>query len=613
MAIQNYGLNYVGQTSHQIHDMECSPLNVSEVTNPKETIKGGVIGTIIALFLLMIGESSLGGICCMGSIFVLFAGIVQQSNQAVNTKLEEQSNQAVNTKLEAVNTDPLGGLTWAEDANGNWGWLENIDAEAIDARASEITEQINISPEVISALQKTNGDLGSLSTNELKSFSTSLGMGTSNREIMVNNINDSQAGNKIIKGALTAVAAGGAITATGVAIAAKRELAKKSLNSVGKRINSIDDVDTWLKSSGINANELVALIDPDGSGAVDAAEFAAFTKMHTGTIIPSWMVKQIFDKIEPGNRGTISIAAMLAHLESIGIEIEKPEVEDSIADGSDEGSDQFRVGDRLEAVVLGHPDTIAVASIIAIEGDNLTIHFDGWNSNHDYTTTADDLDIRPVGTQEARGEELHPPYRHVGEFDWNQYLAQIGARAAPEAAFSTAKESEESDLEEINTEEEVETENEVETEDEVEEVETEDEVEEVETENEVDDDDDDDDDDEYGGIDSKLELIIEELNVTKLRGEREQLILEKNSTFKSYLKIISIQRTLIAEGDYRGGNTATALLDGGPFTAKFQFKLADSANLSEISSNSDVKVLCELLDYQSAIKSAQLLVTRILD
>ena len=110
-----------------------------------------------------------------------------------------------------------------------------------------------------------------------------------------------------------------------------------------------------------------------------------------------------------------------------------------------------------------------------------------------------------------------------------------------------------------------------------------------------------------------MELIIEELNVTKLRGEREQLILEKNSTFKSYLKIISIQRTLIAEGDYRGGNTATALLDGGPFTAKFQFKLADSANLPEISSNSDVKVLCELLDYQSAIKSAQLLVTRILD
>jgi hypothetical protein len=567
---------------------------VSESTDPKETIKGGIIGTIIALFLLIIGESGLGGMCCMGSLFVLFMGIVQKSNQAVNTKVE------------TVNTDSLGGLVWAEDANGNWGWIEKIDTEAIDARASEITEQINISPNVRSALQKTNGDLSALSTNELKSFSTSLGMNTSNRESMVNNINDSKDANKIIKGALAAVAAGGAITAAGVGIAAKREIAKKSLSSVGKRINGIDDIDTWLKSSGINANEIVALIDPDGSGSVDAAEFAAFTKMHTGTIIPSWMVKQIFNKIEPGNRGTISIAAMLAHLESIGIEIEKPEVEDSIADGSDEGSDQFRVGDRLEAVVLGHPDTIAVASIIAIEGDKITIHFDGWNSNHDYTTTADDLNIRPVGTQEARGDELHPPYRHVGEFDWNQYLAQIGARAAPEAAFSTDKESEESDLEEINTEEEVETE------DEVEEVETEDEVEEVETEDEVDDDDDDD-DDEYGGIGSKLELIIEELHATKLRGEREQLILEKNSTFKSYLKIISIQRTLIGGGDYRGGNTATALLDGGTFTAKFQFKVADSQNISIIRSGSDVKVLCELLDYQSAIKSAQLLVTKILD
>ena len=554
-----------------------------------DIVKGGAIGTIISFFLFAAEEPGLGGIFCLGSIFALFTGIVQHSNQMLSSQNEVQYNQP-----EGAAKDSLTGLTWAEDADGNWGWLENLESKSIDARAGGIPEQINIPPEVISALQKNNGNLESLNTNELRSLSTSLGMKTLNRESMVNNIRDSEAATKILKATLATVVAGGAITAAGVAIATKKELAKKALNSAGKRINSIDDIDNWLKSSGIDADKIIDLIDPDGNGVVDASEFAAFTKAHTGTILPNWMVKQIFDVIEPGNKGTISIVAMLAHLQSIGVDIGTLEViEDEVPEEiveSEEDPDQFRVGDRLEAVVMNHPGTVAVASIMAINGDKLTIHFDGWNAKHDYITTADDLDLRPIGTQDALGEELHPPYLYEGKFDWNEYLAEIGARAAPETAFAVYNDSEEPDFEEIEPEVEVEPETEVEEEE-----------------------DDDDDDDSHGKINSELERIIEELHVIKLRGEREQFISKQKSTFKTHLEIISTERTLIAEDDYRGGQTAMALLDGGPFTAQFMFKAEDSETVSAIGSNSNITVLCELVGYRSAIKSVQLSVTKIVE
>jgi len=568
---------------------------VSEVPAPKEIMKTGGIGIVISFFLFAMEEPGLGGMCCMASIFALFTGIVQHTNLMTNSQTEVQYNQP-----EVGGMDPITGLTWAEDEHGNWGWLEDLEAKVIDAGANETPEQINIPPEVISALQKNSGNLDSLSTNELKSLTTSLGMKTSNRASMVNNIRDSEAATKILKVALATVATGGAITAAGVAIATKKELAKKALGDVSERIDGIDDIDNWLKSSGIDANEIIGLIDPNGNGVVEVSEFAAFTKAHTGTILPNWMVRQIFDVIEPGNKGTISIVAMLSHLQSIGIDIGTLEVIDEempeeIVESEDD-SDQFRVGDRLEAVVMNHPDTVAVASITAIDGDKLTIHFDGWNIKHDYITTADDLDLRPIGTQEALGEELHPPYLYEGKFDWSKYLAEIGARAAPETAFAVDNDSEEPDLEEIEPEAEVEPEPEVEEE-----------------ETEIDREDDDDDDDSDSRIDSELERLIEELQVTKLRGERERLIAKQKSTFKAHLKIISIERTLIAEDDYRGGQTAMALLDDGPFTAQFLFKTEDSENISATGENSDVTVLCELVDYRSAIKIVQLSVREIIE
>ena len=569
---------------HHIHEMEYYRRIVSEAAKPEGTIKGGSIGILIALFLFMTGESGLGGICCMGSMFALFVGLVQHSNQVLNPELENVGN---NLAQENPNLDKLpdiDGLVWAEDANGSWGWVDKLDNQVANMNAGQIPEHINISPEIISALKDNNGNLESLSTNELKALSSSFGMNIKNREGMISDIRDSEAAKKSLKFALTTVATGGAVAATGVAIATKKELAKKALDSVGLRINNIDDINNWLKSSGISAGEIIDSIDPNGNGFVDKSEFAAFAKSHTGALLPNWMIKQIFDTIEPGNKGSITIVALLAHLESIGIETGTDEItnEDSTAEieEGEDSTEQFRIGDRLEAVVRGHPDTIAVASIKAINDENLTIHFDGWNVDHDYVTTIDLYEIYPVGTQEALGRELHPPYRYDGVFTWDEYLATIGARAAPKSAFEVITEKDAK----IKAEEDAKIKAE-----------------------------DDDDDDSYDEINSELELLIEELHATKLRGEREKIIASNNSTFRAHLKIISIERTLMAEKDYRGGKTAMSLLDGGPFTAQFMFNIDDSQYVSTKGENSSQMVLCSVVDYKSSIKSVLLSVKKILD
>ena len=597
---------------------------VSEAAKPEGTIKGGSIGILIALFLFMTGESGLGGICCMGSMFALFVGLVQHSNQVLNPELENVGN---NLSQQNTNLDKLpdiDGLVWAEDANGSWGWVDKLDNQVANMNAGQIPEHINISPEIISALKDNNGNLESLSTNELKALSSSFGMNIKNREGMISDIRDSEAAKKSLKVALATVATGGAVAATGVAIATKKELAKKALDSVGLRINNIDDINNWLKSSGISAGEIIDSIDPNGNGFVDKSEFAAFAKSHTGALLPNWMIKQIFDTIEPGNKGSITIVALLAHLESIGIETGTDEItnEDSTAEieEGEDSTEQFRIGDRLEAVVRGHPDTIAVASIKAINDENLTIHFDGWNVDHDYVTTIDLYEIYPVGTQEALGRELHPPYRYDGVFTWDEYLATIGARAAPKSAFEVITEKDAKIKAEEDAKIKAEDDARIKAEEDAR-IKAEEDAKikaEEDARIKAEEDakikaEDDDDDDSYDEINSELELLIEELHATKLRGEREKIIASNNSTFRTHLKIISIERTLMAEKDYRGGKTAMSLLDGGPFTAQFMFNIDDSQYVSTKGENSSQVVLCSVVDYKSSIKSVLLSVKKILD
>ena len=100
----------------------------------------------------------------------------------------------------------------------------------------------------------------------------------------------------------------------------------------------------------------------------------------------------------------------------------------------------FRVGMKLEAVDRQYPTLYCVASIIRIVGDELLIHFDGWESNFDYWCHYRSPEIRPIGTCELHKKPLQPPNTHDGALvkwggSWECYLKNTGATTLQSEKF----------------------------------------------------------------------------------------------------------------------------------------------------------------------------------
>jgi hypothetical protein len=104
-------------------------------------------------------------------------------------------------------------------------------------------------------------------------------------------------------------------------------------------------------------------------------------------------------------------------------------------------SARCKVGMRLEAVDrIGSPSSMCPATIIKVEGEQVTVHFDGWTGDrYDYVAEIGNEDLRYVGYCEAVGRRLTPPRASgiapVVWSGWAQYLTDIGAKAVPLSLF----------------------------------------------------------------------------------------------------------------------------------------------------------------------------------
>jgi hypothetical protein len=80
------------------------------------------------------------------------------------------------------------------------------------------------------------------------------------------------------------------------------------------------------------------------------------------------------------------------------------------------------------------------ATIIKVEGEQVTVHFDGWTGDrYDYVAEIGNEDLRYVGYCEAVGRRLTPPRASgiapVVWSGWAQYLTDIGAAPVPPSLF----------------------------------------------------------------------------------------------------------------------------------------------------------------------------------
>lgn len=555
---------------------------------PEEQInflKLGTNGIFVSMFIFFFGEelAGLGFACCFSSVILLMVGGFQSANKSI-TQYSTSMLQSVEQK-DIPNEIPV-------DLSGEV--LEN----------TTLNPEQFLTPEILSHFEN-KGTIENLSTEDLRLVAQASGISkvearNSNRETIMSQLQNSETARKTLDASLIALGVGGAIGAAGILNLTRKELAKKALNEVKLRIESSDDFIQWIQSAGLDIDQTLDLLDPDNSNTITPIELAGFVHRYSGVVMPSWMAQQIIKSLSPTGQDEVPIDVMRKLLEDAGIE---KIAEENIDDSAQSDLDAIKLGDKLEAVVKDNPSIVAVATVTAINGREISVHFDGWNKDHDYTASLDSGMLMPSGTQASLGKELHPPYQHEGEFDWQDYLNSTGSRAAPAAAFGLQKITEDDDFEErlFNEVEEIEQQRN----DSTEEVES-DVSEKVEIDSEpIDDDEDnhyDEDEVRYSQeIETKVEFLIQDLQNARLRSEREQIISDFGDVHQMLICLQSKENTLMAEGDYKGGITAKAIIDGGPFEGLFVFPIQSNEILDSRKINSYLRIKCKIIDFRRAL------------
>ncbi len=543
-------------------------------------LKLGTNGIFVSMFIFFFGEelAGLGFACCVSSIVLLIAGASQSANKAVN-RYSTSMLQSVEQK-DASNELPINMLE-----NG----LEN----------TTLNPEQFLTPEILGHFEN-KGTIENLSTEDLRLVAQASGISKieaedSNRETIMSQLQNSETARKTLDASLIALGVGGAIGAAGILNLTRKELAKKALDEVKLRIESSDDFIQWIQAAGLDIDQTLDLLDPDNSNTITPIELAGFVHRYSGVVMPSWMAQQITKSLSPTGKDEIPIEVMRSLLEDAGIE--NTAEEKNIDDSEKNDSDVIKVGDKLEAVVKDNPGIVAVATVTAINGQEISIHFDGWNKDHDYSVSLDSGMVMPCGTQTSIGKELHPPYQYEGEFDWDDYLNSTGSRAAPAAAFELQEKTED-DFEErlFNEVEEIEQERN----DAIEETKS-DVIENAEMDSEPIDGDDDDDGHLSPEIETKVEFLIEKLQNARLRSEHEKIISEFGDVHQISICLQSKEKTLMADGDYKGGITAKAIIDGGPFEGLFVFPIQFNEILDSLKINTYLRIKCKIIDFRRAL------------
>ncbi|XP_043071201.1 uncharacterized protein LOC6567674 isoform X2 [Drosophila grimshawi] len=96
----------------------------------------------------------------------------------------------------------------------------------------------------------------------------------------------------------------------------------------------------------------------------------------------------------------------------------------------------FRVGMHLEAEDLNDTGKICVATIADVLDERIRVHFDGWDDCYDFWVHVNSPYIHPCGWHEGRQQLIVPPdYQNIN-FNWTDYINEVGGIAAPVELFA---------------------------------------------------------------------------------------------------------------------------------------------------------------------------------
>ena len=103
-------------------------------------------------------------------------------------------------------------------------------------------------------------------------------------------------------------------------------------------------------------------------------------------------------------------------------------------------------------------------------------------------------------------------------------------------------------------------------------------------------------------IDTEFERLLLEMEGARFSSERKALMEKQPSEFLVTLKIDKMERTLLGDPKYRGGQSVHGLLDGGPYIGVVKVPVELDEKILSFKEGDEIKLWASLVDFSPSLK-----------
>ena len=103
-------------------------------------------------------------------------------------------------------------------------------------------------------------------------------------------------------------------------------------------------------------------------------------------------------------------------------------------------------------------------------------------------------------------------------------------------------------------------------------------------------------------IDTEFERLVVEMESARFSSERKALMEKQTSEFLVTIKIAKMERTLVGDSKYRGGQSVHGLLDGGPYTGVVKVPVELDDKILSFKEGDVIQLWASLVDFSPSLK-----------
>jgi len=552
-----------------------------------QMISGGLI--FLGLIFSMVGIEGLGSGCCgLGICGLVFGGLVSAAGGAASTA--------------------QGNMVLKQDSSGEWKWSANDlhgAGEQVQGRAAQYNDQSNqIMSRVVSEV-RGGKKLEDLETSELDIIASAYGIDSGSKTQKIEALHRSDLATKGLQlGALVTAGGLGAVGASKIVKKGReraieraeelREQGKEKLrqnveqgkynlnaalptNAQGETATEVagnvvmDQLSKQIRQRNLTPESLIELGDLNKDGKLDPVEIAGALSAATGMTVPLFIVKDSIKEFDTDGDGTLDAAELYRLWNHLGIEIEDQSMEDELSEIDsvmEEIDDQivtenFSGPGRVIRVKDSNKKEIRLDGTFLVNGSILGVG--QWVSDSRYTVQVSDWeDIWWVGEMVETGmlttsvDTLDEAYKALPtnlEPFWED-----------EDSANVSDESEDVNEEVVHSGSNASN---VELTD---------------------------------GIDTEFEQLIVEMEGARFSSERRELMNKQVSEYLVNLRIKSMERTLLGDPVYRGGQSVHGLIDGGPYVGVVKVPVSFDEQILSLREGDNIKMWVKLVDFSPSLK-----------